>query len=171
MAQRIAIVGQPGSGKSTLARALGARTGLPVFHMDHIHWKPNWQERDRAERVVLARELLMREAWIFEGGFSKINAERIARAEVLIWLDLPLWLRLWRVAKRTVWFFGRSRPDMQKGCREGLNPEMFRFWAYIWQTRHSAREKIAQSLRDAPKTLTVHRVTSRAEVEALLAQF
>jgi dephospho-CoA kinase len=34
------IVGQPGAGKSTLARALGVATGLPVVHMDMIHWQP-----------------------------------------------------------------------------------------------------------------------------------
>lgn len=36
--QRVMIVGQPGSGKSTLARKLGEHTGLPVVHIDTIHW-------------------------------------------------------------------------------------------------------------------------------------
>ncbi|SFG18205.1 hypothetical protein SAMN04488020_101426 [Palleronia marisminoris] len=32
--KRKMIVGQPRAGKSTLARELGARTGLPVVHID-----------------------------------------------------------------------------------------------------------------------------------------
>jgi adenylate kinase family enzyme len=38
--RRIMIVGQPGSGKSWLAGQIGKRLGLPVHHMDHIHWQP-----------------------------------------------------------------------------------------------------------------------------------
>ena len=45
---------------------------------------------------------------------------------------------------------------------------MLRFWRYIWTTRRSGREKIAASLRDAPSTLTLHRLTSPAEVAAFL---
>lgn len=53
--QRIMILGQPGAGKSWLARELGARTGLPVIHMDCIHWQPGWVERPLAEKLQLAR--------------------------------------------------------------------------------------------------------------------
>ena len=38
--QRVMIIGQPGSGKSTLAREMGKHTGLPVIHIDTIHWQP-----------------------------------------------------------------------------------------------------------------------------------
>ena len=169
--QRIAIIGQPGSGKSTLARNLAARTGLPLFHMDHIHWKPGWVERDRDERVSMALEVLAKEAWILEGNMSRISAARLQRAEMLVWLDFPFGLRVWRVMKRTIRYFGRTRPDLQHDCREGLNPEMLRFWRYIWTTRHSGREKIAASLRDAPEGLTLHRLASRRDVQAFLDGF
>ena len=39
---RIAVIGYSGAGKSTLARALGARYGVPVLHMDRVHWAPGW---------------------------------------------------------------------------------------------------------------------------------
>ncbi|WP_349775075.1 AAA family ATPase [Frigidibacter sp. SD6-1] len=51
--QRIMIIGQPGAGKSTLAAALGQRTGLPVIHIDHIHWQPGWIERSSDEKTRL----------------------------------------------------------------------------------------------------------------------
>ena len=49
--QRIMIVGRPGSGKSSLAQAIGERTGLPVIHIDKIHWQPGWVERSKAEKT------------------------------------------------------------------------------------------------------------------------
>lgn len=54
--KRVMIVGQPGAGKSYLARAMGQKTGLPVQHMDMIHWKPGWVERDKAEKLAMDLE-------------------------------------------------------------------------------------------------------------------
>lgn len=45
--KRIMIIGQPGSGKSTLAKLLGEITGLPVVHIDTIHWQTGWVERSQ----------------------------------------------------------------------------------------------------------------------------
>jgi adenylate kinase family enzyme len=42
MMNRIMIIGQPGSGKNTPAQTLGERAGLPVIHIDKIHWPPGW---------------------------------------------------------------------------------------------------------------------------------
>ena len=46
---KIAILGTSGSGKSTLAKRLGERYGLPVLHMDTVHFLPGWVERPFAE--------------------------------------------------------------------------------------------------------------------------
>ena len=64
---RIMIVGQPGSGKSTLAAALGQRTGLPVIHIDKIHWQPGWVERSKAEKTRLCLEAEQRSQWFTTG--------------------------------------------------------------------------------------------------------
>ena len=37
---RVLVDGLMGSGKSTFARALAARTGLPLIHLDVHYWKP-----------------------------------------------------------------------------------------------------------------------------------
>lgn len=72
------IIGQPGSGKSTLARTLGDITGLPVVHIDTIHWMPGWQERPRTEKTRLCEEVHARDQWIFEGGHSITWPSRVA---------------------------------------------------------------------------------------------
>ena len=112
------IVGGPGSGKSTLATELGEITGLPVFHMDHIHWQPGWVMRDLDERIRLAGEIHLQDRWIQEGGLSRTYAERCARADTVIWLDLPLRVRLSRIVKRRVQYAGQTRPDLPENCPE-----------------------------------------------------
>jgi adenylate kinase family enzyme len=166
--KRIMIVGQPGSGKSTLARALGARTGLPVIHIDRIHWQAGWVERSKEEKTRLSREAERGSRWIFEGGHSATWASRVARADMLVVLHRPVGLRLWRVVRRAVTGLGRTRPDMAEGCPERLRslPEFIR---YIWTTRHSARDKMERLAATAPAGCRVVQLHSDAEVEAFLA--
>lgn len=161
------IVGQPGSGKSTLARKLGERTGLPVVHIDKIHWMPGWIERSREEKTRLCNEAAQAEQWIFEGGHSVTWPGRIARADLLIWLDRPLGLRLWRVVRRSLVGRGRTRPDMAEDCPERLRllPEFIHF---IWTTRHRARAQILQLTASPPPRCKVVRLRSDRDVASFL---
>ncbi|WP_298957738.1 AAA family ATPase [uncultured Roseibium sp.] len=166
--KRVMIVGGPGSGKSTLARLLGEKTGLPVFHMDHIHWKPGWIERSREEKDVLSHQVHAADTWIFEGGHSRTYSERVARADTFIWLDVPVGLRLFRVLKRSVIYFGRSRPDLPEGCPEQFNAQTAEFLQYIWRTRKTARAKLEAVYNRPPTNLKVIRLTSLPETNAFL---
>lgn len=167
--QRVMIMGQPGSGKSTLARALGAATGLPVFHMDHIHWLPNWVEREGPEKRALMDAVHAKPAWVFEGGGSVSYPERIARADTVIWLDRPVGLRFWRVMRRTLSSLGKNRPDTPAGCPERLDAGSLEFWRYIWRTRKSGRDKLAQWYASVPPGTARHHLRSDADVAAFLS--
>lgn len=166
--QRIMIVGQPGSGKSTLARALGEVTRLPVIHIDHIHWQAGWIERSREEKTRLCLEAEAGSAWIFEGGHSITWPSRAARADLVIWLDIPLRIRAWRVLKRTVLWAGRSRPDLPAGCNEGSPRQILPFWHYIWKTRISGRRNIHRLLEGLPPEKPIIHLSTKPEVDALL---
>ena len=166
--RRVMIVGGAGSGKSTLGRVLGARTGLPVYHMDHIHWLPGWEARPRPARQLLAEDIEARDSWIFEGGFSTTYANRLARADTVIWLDLPVTLRLWRVTKRLIANYGQRRPDMAEGCVEGIHGETWAFYRWIWETRQTGRARLAELVMDAPENTSIHHLTMRAQVRRFL---
>lgn len=63
--KRVMISGQPGAGKPTLARRIGAATGLPVIHIDHIHWQPGCAIRPMEEKTKACLWALAGEAWVF----------------------------------------------------------------------------------------------------------
>ena len=166
--QRVMIIGQPGSGKSTLARKLGERTGLPVVHIDTIHWQPGWIERSRDEKTRLCHEVEARERWIFEGGHSATWNNRLARADMVIWIDRSAPLRFWRVLRRTVLNRGRSRPDLPENCPELLAnlPEFFRL---MWRTKTSSREAIERYVARVPSGCRVVCLRSDRDAEVFLA--
>ena len=168
--KRIMIIGQPGSGKSRLAQALGERTGLPVVHIDKIHWQAGWVERSKEEKTRLCHEVEQQDRWIFEGGYSPTWPNRLARADIVIWLDRPVGIRLWRVLRRAFIGLGHTRPDMADDCPERLRslPEFIHF---IWTTRNSSRAKMAKLIAMAPSRCEVVRLQSDEEVARFLATF
>lgn len=166
--KRVMIVGGPGSGKSTLARRLGDLTGLPVFHMDKIHWCAGWVERTREEKGRMTHEVHIRDRWIFEGGHSSTYPERVARADTFVWLDVPVGLRLFRVLKRSVLFYGKTRPDLADGCPERFDLQTIEFVRFIWRTRHSARARLLAIYQNPPPHLRVFRLRTKVEFDAFL---
>lgn len=152
-----------------LASALGEKTGLPVYHMDKIHYRPGWVERSRADKDRMTHEVHMKDRWIFEGGHSSTYAERVARADTFVWLDVPVGLRMIRVLRRSVRYYGQSRPDLPEGCPERFNWQTVDFLKFIWRTRHSARTKLEAIYRAPPPHLAVHRLTSLDDVRSFLA--
>ncbi|WP_224816560.1 AAA family ATPase [Hasllibacter sp. MH4015] len=163
--KRVMIIGQPGSGKSTLARLLGQKTGLPVHHIDQIHWMSGWNERPKPEKIAMALEVQESDAWILEGGLAATKDHRLARCDTLINLDFQLPLRAWRVAKRTLLHYGKTRPDLPDNCPERFSLE---FWTWIWETRQTGRHANLRWMAEAGPNVTVHHLRNPAQVRRFL---
>lgn len=135
---RILVLGPPGSGKSTLARRLGARHGLPVFHLDQAYWRPGWVEADAAAFRAEVERIAALPSWVIDGNYTGTIAPRLAAADTVIYLDVPTWLAMARIAKRIAASYGRQRPDMAEGCPERLDLAFLRF-ALAWNRTRRAR--------------------------------
>jgi adenylate kinase family enzyme len=159
--KRIVVIGCSGSGKSTLARALGERTGLPVFHLDALYWQPGWRTpADESAFQARVREISEQPCWIIDGGFTTGNAEvRFARADTVYLFDLPRWVCLLRVFKRFVRYAGRTRPDLAPGCGEKID---FEFYRYIWGYRKKSLPKVLHYVEAHFKGQLI-RITSRRQ--------
>ena len=136
--RRIMVMGPPGSGKSTLARDLGAKLDLPFFHLDQAFHQPGWiaapPELFRNEVERLARL----PAWIIDGNYVDTIAPRLLAADTIIYLDIPAWLSIVRLIRRTLVHYGRVRPDAAPGCPERLTFGFLRF-AGTWNRTRRAR--------------------------------
>lgn len=113
--QKIAVIGIGGSGKSVFARKLSEQTGLPVFHIDTLFWKGNWEAVSEAEYIEQQQKLLVgNEKWIIEGYVDEVLADRLKAADLIIYLDYSGLFCFWRAICR--WFKHRkqSRPELPK---------------------------------------------------------
>jgi adenylate kinase family enzyme len=78
---RVLVIGMAAAGKSAFSRALSARTGLPVIHLDFHFWKPGWVKPSEDEWREKQRGLLAGPEWIADGNDLETLDLRLERAE------------------------------------------------------------------------------------------
>lgn len=114
---RISVIGLPASGKSTLARRLSAKLGVPHIQLDEFWFRAGGHKlrgNDNVDREPIrkyvrdnALKQITQEAWVSDGFYSRLQPEIADRADFVIFLDIPLWQRLFNHLKRT--FHQRDR--------------------------------------------------------------
>jgi adenylate kinase family enzyme len=114
------MVGNSGSGKSTLARELAASLGVPHLELDSVFHQPGWEPlpEDEFRRLVTARA--NEDGWVIDGNYSAVRSIVWARADTVVWLDLPKWTVMrqvaWRTVRRAV-----TQQELWNGNREPLS--------------------------------------------------
>jgi len=119
--RRVVIVSSAsGSGKTTVGRALANRLGVPFHELDALHHGPNWTEATPEELRAKVEPIVESDVWVIDGAYrGKLGDLVFERADIVVWLDLPLhvWLPrlLRRTARRVI-----SREELWNGNREQL---------------------------------------------------
>jgi adenylate kinase family enzyme len=169
-AQRITVAGVSGSGKSTLARQLGELLDLTYVELDALYHGPRWTERPEFEADVEA--FSAGDRWVCEWQYDAARPLLAARADLLVWVDLPFPLALARVVRRTV--RRRLRRDvLWNGNREGplhrffTDPEHIVRWAI--SSRKRLPERVALLEAEHPH-LVIVRLRSRGEIRRWVAR-
>lgn len=163
MIQKIAIIGISGSGKSSLSRVLHNKTGLPVFHMDAIFWRGNWEPVPEAECLEQHAKLLREnDRWIIEGYIDASMAARLVEADRIIYIDLPGYTCALRVLKRVFKHRNESRPELPKEALERFSLKFF--WRVL---RANERTEITRALAGID-TAKVTRVRTASDIAALV---
>ena len=164
--QRVMIIGAGGAGKSTLARQVGARTGLPVIHLDAEYWHAGWVPTPDVEWRARVSALAGGERWVMDGNYGGTLDLRLARADTVVFLDLSRRATMWGVLRRWLAHRGRTRPDMAPGCPEQMSWEFLR---WVWEYPRTRRPQMLRRLGELPPGTRPVVLRSRAEVARWLA--
>lgn len=125
--KRILVLGKSGSGKTTVARNLSKLLNIPHLELDTIFWNPGWVKTPKDEMYKIVDEKLRTDGeWIVDGNYRFLADITWARAEMIVWLDYPLYVNLWRLFWRSLWRI----VTREKVC--GKNVESGR--ALLWPT-------------------------------------
>lgn len=163
--KRIAIIGNAGSGKSTLALKLHSITKLPVYHLDQYFFMPNWEKPIPEEYKIVHDSLCDKEEWIIEGVNLKLLDYRAARADIIIFLDVPRYICLWRTFKRTIVYYGKERPESADGCKEQFNKAYLKLIKYIWNFEKEYHPIINEILTKYSREKPIYILKSRKEID------
>ncbi len=119
LGQKIIVIGCSGSGKSTLSKALRDVTGLPLFHLDNIWWKPGKSHISREEFDQKLDEILLTDRWIIDGDYSRTYEMRFRSCDTVIFLDYPVDVCMNGIKER----LGKNRTDIP-WTEQALDPEL-----------------------------------------------
>jgi len=157
--RRIVFLGCAGSGKTRHARRLGDRLAVPVIDLDAVWASPAVGGDLVAFRAAIA-EAHAAPAWVSDGNFALASFDiRLPPAQLIVWLESPRWLCLWRAATRVLAPGEFHRPG-----------DLGKVAAFIWNFDRVNRPRIeAERLRYGPD-VPVRRLTSDREAAAFLAR-
>ena len=149
MNNKIMIMGISGSGKSTLAKEISNELKIPVVHLDKFLMNVNWNPKNKEEQIKIHNKLLENEKWIIEGNWSNTIQKRANEADLIIFLECPLIVSIYRVTKRLLKHKDKIRSDVANECYEKFS---VKFYVYIIKFYFSKRKKHIKWLKSINDT-------------------
>jgi adenylate kinase family enzyme len=136
------ITSASGNGGTTFARAVATRLGVPFVELDALHHGPGWTEASAEELRAKVEPIVATDAWVIDGSYrGKLGELVLERAEIVVWLDLPIRVWLPRLVRRTLVRIVH-RQELWGGNRESLRGAFLGRDALIpWTLRHYRRRR------------------------------
>ena len=152
--ERICIIGPPASGKSTLAKKLGQILAYPVLYLDQIEHQPGtqWIRRPLEETIQKHDQFIRQKTWIVEGNYSRMMPQRLARADMVIFLHFNRFGCAYRCIRRSL-KKDQNRAGMLAGATDAVNWKMIK---YILFEEPRKNKKYPPLLQQYPHLNIIH---------------
>ena len=169
--ERINVVGTSGSGKSTLAREIASRLDIPYIELDRLFWKANWTETTDDEFFPKLRDALSTSRWILDGNYDRTRQIKWGQVEMVVWLDLPLYLVFARIVVRAITRICTGK-ELWAGNKETfkktfLSRDSIILWS-LTTFAHNRKRYVALSDNDQYRHVQFVRLRSTKEVGQFL---
>jgi len=165
--KRVAVFGNAGGGKSTLARRLAELTGLPLYVMDMMQFRPGGMKVPQHEFLQAHADLLRRDEWIIDGfGSVALAWERFAAADTLIYVDLPLFTHHRWVTKRLIRGLFADPPGWPDNSP--LWSSSIQSYRVLWLCHRHLTPKYRQLVTEAAASKRVHHLRSPAQIQSFM---
>ena len=163
---RIALVGNAAGGKSTLARAFCDQHGHALLEIDHVQWLPGWQIAPEEAVAAAEADFSSQHArWVIDGwGPWPMIERRFRAADLVVHVDLPIWMHFWHAAERQLQLQRGTAPTSPPGC--DLLDVTEQLFATMWRVHTDFRPRVSALLDDLP-VARVARIENPAELDAL----
>ncbi|MCA2216494.1 EutP/PduV family microcompartment system protein [Jidongwangia harbinensis] len=139
--RRILVYGVTGSGKTTLAKRIAARLSLPYHSVDDLAWQPGWVPVPNEVLRARMAKICAGDAWVLDSAYGAWLDVPLARAELIVGLDLPRWRSLGRLLRRTVHRVVTGT-EACNGNRETVRDSFFSGESIlVWHFRSFARKR------------------------------
>ncbi|HYK73550.1 MAG TPA: topology modulation protein [Pseudoneobacillus sp.] len=169
--KKIMVIGiAAGVGKTTFSLQLGKILGINAYHLDSLFWKPGWVESSLEEFTSAQEKIMKLDKWIIEGNYSNTFDSRMEQADTMIYLELPLYICLYRVMKRWVLNFGKTRPDVGEGCIEKIDWPFIKFIITTYGLRKEKMAKRLQAFEEKGHGRKTYTLKSKKEIAQFLQE-
>lgn len=102
LGKKIWVIGGPGAGKTTVSQELSNGLGYAHLELDRFVWEKNWKKSDDESMRERVRTALAIDSWVVDGQYDPITEMILEACDSVIFLDVNIITRFWRVLSRSV---------------------------------------------------------------------
>ena len=167
--QRIYILGNIAGGKSNLARHLSEKLSLPLYSTDQYQYHTDLTVRSPSELTADINSFISQNSnWVIDGfgPYAKIF-DLLKLADLIIFIDLPLWLHKYLLTQRTLFSLFLRRPELQNHQSEFKWPHIKKLYQVLLNVDRQMTPELRRILSKSEYTNKVKILRNFKEISKL----